>query len=237
MIEITGYITETYRATNFTIKITDDNVIDQQGNHPEVSKEVKIYINPKYRPDDNHQRFIEVSENTYYSDEIEKCLSISRHFKKGDRVKCSVFIVTCNDYDNKTYIISQNPNDIETYTKFEELWLYPHTGDFKRLEVDTPQTLKFRKQNYYIEVNNRKCEEITGSSYHQYREKWWINKNPKITFPILRWIRIRTKTSKLWKKFTEQKNLTISHKIVLIISVMANIILALLSILLYFKKP
>ena len=55
---------------------------------------------------------------------------------------------TRSDSGETTYIVINNPNDIETYTKFD-LWLYPDDKFFERLEVDTPQTLKFRKQNYY----------------------------------------------------------------------------------------
>ena len=115
-------------------------------------------------------------------------------------------------------------NDVETYTKFD-LWLDPNPLFFQRLEVDTPQTLKFRKQNYYIDINKTKYEKITGNRYVM---KWWMNKNPKIIFPILGWIRIKTRASNLWKRFKDPNNLTTSHKMWLIISVIVNIILGIL---------
>ena len=103
----------------------------------------------------------------------------------------------------------------------------PMTSFFERLEVDTPQTLKFRKQNYYMDINKTKYEKITGN---RYQNKWWMNKNPQIIFPILGWIRIKTRASNLWKRFGEQDNL-------LKASIIINIILSLITIWsLFFKK-
>ena len=224
MIEITGYITKAHGGTGFTIKITHDNVKDEKGNHPEVSKEKKIRIMRILYPDENYQRF-EKEEADYHKEQIDESVSISRALKKGDRVKCCVFIVISHRYNNNTtYTIHDNPNDIETYTKFD-LWLYPDDKSFERLEVDTPQTLKFRKQNYYMDINKTKYEKITGN---QYQNKWWMNKNPRIIFPILGWIQIRTTVSNFRKRFKDPNNLTTSHKMWLIISVIVNIILGIL---------
>ena len=50
LINITGYVTETLRRGCFTIKITDDDVTDDKGKHPQVSEEAKIYIKQGYYP-------------------------------------------------------------------------------------------------------------------------------------------------------------------------------------------
>ena len=228
MIEITGYVTKSHVGSSFTLKITSDNVEDEKGNHPEVSKETEILIARNLYPNDVHTRFEKV-QGTYQTENLETCCSISRELKKGDRVKCSVFIV---DTRSDNGAINTNPNDIETYTKFE-LWLYPDPTRFERLEVDTPETLKFRKQNYYTDINKKKCEKITGHSWY-YSGKWWINKNPKITFPILWWVKVRTTASNLWRRLTKQENLARTLIITNIISIIGNIILAWL---LFFKKP
>ena len=217
MIEITGYVTKSHGGSSFTLKITSDSVEDEKGNHPEVSKETEINIASTLYPDDYYERF-EVANAKYNKDRINRCLSISKELKKGDRVKCSVFIVDPRSDDGATtHIINANPNDIETYTKFE-LWLYPDPKSFERLEVDTPETLKFRKQNYYADINEKKCEKIMGHSWY-YSDKWWINKNPKITFPIMWWIQVKTTASNLWKGFTKQETpISIVWKSIAIIS-------------------
>ena len=223
-IEITGYVTKAHGAGGFTIKITHDNVKDEKGNHPEVSKEKRISIARGAYPDDNNQRFEKVDED-YQKYRINECVSISKELKKGDQVKCCVFIVdTRRDSGETTYPINDNPNDIETYTKFD-LWLDPDDQCFQRLEVDTPQTLKFRKQNYYMDINKTEYEKITGN---RYQNKWWMNKNPKIIFPILWWIKVRTRVSNFRERFKDPNNLTTSHKMWLIISVIVNIILGIL---------
>ena len=224
IIEITGYVTQVHGAGSFTIKITHDNVKDEKGNHPEVSKEKSILISQDRYPDNDYQRF-EKAEEPYQKDLINESVSINKGLRKGDRVECSVFIVdTRRDNREMTYTINDNRNDIETYTKFQ-LFLNPCDKSFKRLEVDTPQTLKFRKQNYYMDINKTKYEKITGN---QYQNKWWMNKNPKITFPILWWIKVRTRVSNFRERFKDPNNLTTSHKMWLIISVIVNIILGIL---------
>ena len=230
MIEITGYVTEKYEDGSFTLKITNDNVEDEKGNHPEVSKEIRIIIAAALYPSDYGERF-EITQKSHHISTINQCLSISRALKRGDRVKCSVFIVTTtgNEYDNnKTYIINKDINDRETYTKYSPLWLDPNLRSFGRFEADTPETLKFRKENYYTNINLGKCAKITGNTSNDYANKWWINKHPKITFSMRCGIRFRTTVSNLWKRFTEQKTLTIFLTIVTIISVIFNIIQAFL---------
>ena len=218
MIEIEGYITKSYPERKFTLRITSDNVTDEKGNHPQVSKETEIYIAQMLYPNNDYEQFEEIKED-HEKKMINMCTSFSKHLKKGDIVKCSVFIV-----DLRNYIINRNLNDIETYTKFS-LWLNPDPNSFQRLEVDTPETLKFRKANYYTDINEKKCQKITGDTYHKYREKWWINKNPKIISPRLWLIRVTTTAANLWKRFQKQNNL-------LKISVIANVILTITTIIL-----
>ena len=218
-IEITGYITEdSYNDDSFTLKITSDKVENEKGNHPEVSKETKIFIAQTLYPNEDCERF-EEAKSDYRKGRIKACTSISRGLKKGDRVRCSVFIVDRrSDNGETTFVINRNPNDIETYTKFN-LWLDPNPGFFERLEVDTPETLKFRKRMYYTDRNKKKCEKIIGVPYSKYIGKWWINKNPKLTFPMIGWIQIRTTASNLWKRFTKgEPPINIAWKIMAIVS-------------------
>ena len=226
MIEITGYVTETHRKARFMIKITNDNIEDEKGNHPGVSKEKSVFIPGALYPNDSHEQFESAKDNEYLIGKIDECWSRSKELKMGDQVKCCVFIVTTtgDEYDgNRTFNIHKNPNDIETYTKFE-LWLYPDIQLFERLEVDSRESLKFRKQWRYTSINREKYKKITGSTLYGYRDKKWVNKNPKITFPILWGIQVKTTVSNLWKRLTGQENLPI-------ISLIANIILAFISII------
>ena len=233
MIEITGYVTESRGGRGFTLKITDDK-IEVDGSHPEVSKEVQIVIYSGVHPDSDYERFERIKD--YERDRVNECVSISKQLKRGDRVKCCAFIVTetGNDYDGKTYTINNDINSRETYTKYSPLWLYPDPTLFGRLEIDTPETLKFRKRNHYTAVNRAKCEKITGDRWNGYRNRWWINKNPKITFPMRWWVKVRTTISNLWRRFTKQENLARTLIITNIISIIGNIILAWL---LFLKKP
>ena len=227
MIEITGYVTETSGLSGFTIKITNDNIEDEKGNHSEVSKEKKIFIAGALYPDDYHERFEIAKDNEYPMEKIGECRSRSKELKIGDRVKCCVFIVnTRSDNGEKIYTINTNPNDIESYTKFE-LWLYPDPQSFYRLEVDSKESLKFRKQWFYTCVNREKYKRITGYTLYGYKDKKWINKNPKITFPILWWIQAKTTASNLWKRFTgqEKNKLTIINTVVTIIGIVVAIII------------
>ena len=101
--------------------------------------------------------------------------------------------------DTETHVINNNRRDIKAYAEFF-LWLYPKPDLFKRLEVDSRESLKFRKQWFYMCMNREKCAEITGSEWNDYRNKWWINKNPKIISPIIWWIQFKTKVSNLLSK-------------------------------------
>ena len=89
----------------------------------------------------------------------------------------------------QVFVINTNRRDIQSYADFP-LWLCSYSDHFKRLEVDTPETLKFRKQNYYTNINQKKCEEITGSTFNNYSNKWWINKHPKLIFPMIWGVRL-----------------------------------------------
>ena len=188
MIEITGYVTETHGKAGFMIKITNDNIEVEKGNHPEVSKEKSVFIHGALYPNDYHERFEIVKDNEYLIQKIDECQLRSKELKKGDRVKCVVFIVEEETRNGvTTYVINRRSTDIKVYADFD-LWLYPDPQSFKRLEVDSRESLKFRKQWFYTCKNREKCEEITGSKWNDYRNKGWINKNPKMIFPILWWI-------------------------------------------------
>ena len=228
MISIIGYVTETHGKKGFTIKITEDDVTDEKGKHPEVSKEVMITVNQLHYPHDSFYQ--KLSRNDPRQEHINRCISISQELEKGDRVECSVYLVDDSINTNtNSYTINSNPNDILTYTRFN-LWLYPSPDSFKRLEVDTPQTLKFRKQNYYMDRNREKGEKITGDSSYQYKRKWWIKENPKIIFPLFVGIWIKTKVSNIWVRVTDQNNLNKSLAIVTIISIVINIILVIITL-------
>ena len=230
MIEINGYVTETHGKARFTIKIMNDNVEDEKGNHPGVSKEKSVFIPGALYPNDYHDQFEIVKDNEYLMGKIDECWSRCKELSKGDRVECVVFIVEEVVQNGVTiYNINRNPNNIETYTKFD-LWLYPDPQSFKRLEVDSRESLKFRKQWRYTCINREKYEKITGDTLYGYRDKAWIRKHPNIVSPILWWIRFRTAISKLRKGFTKQENLTK-------ISIIISIILALITIWsLFFKN-
>lgn len=156
--------------------------------------------------------------------------SFGKALSTGDQINCSVFIV-----DEETRAINRNPNDIETYAKFP-LWLYPNKGYFRRSESDSQESLKFRKQWRYTCINKEQCKKITGQLLNKYRHKWWINKNPKMIFPMLWWIQVKTAVSNLWERLTGQEKLrknklAIIGLIVGIMSLVATIIFGILSII------
>ena len=95
LINITGYVTETHGRGCFTIKITDDDVTDDKGKHPQVSKDIKIYIRQGFYP--HGSIFIPIGEQTDNNDsrlrDIEKSMSFSEGLKIGDRVDICVYIV------------------------------------------------------------------------------------------------------------------------------------------------
>ena len=198
-IDITGYVTEPFVNYFFTIKVTSDRV-----EHPslsfsdiQVEKEVTIFIPPGFCPSEHYTEFKTTEESGSHRDMINKCLSLGRALRMGDHVKCSVFIVESETRNgDTTHNINNNRKDVETYADFP-LWLYPNDDYFKRLEVDSQKSLKFRKQWWYTCINRGKYEKITDYPFGNY---WWMNKNPKMIFPILWWIRFRTAISKLSKK-------------------------------------
>ena len=204
-IDITGYVTEPFSNYHFTIKVTSDSVPNLSLSDIQVSKEVRIAILPYLYPLDDNSKFIELTArddprlNDPRINEVKECFSFVGALSKGDQIECSVFIV-----DSKTRAINHNPNDIETYIKFD-LWLYSNKGYFRRSESDSRESLKFRKQWRYTCINREKCEKITGYGY-KYRSRRWINKNPTIILPILWWIQVKTAVSKRWERLTKQKN-------------------------------
>lgn len=218
MIEITGYITEAIGKDGFMIKITSDAVPSLSLRNIQVSREVAVFINKYHYPADFKDIFEKVTIGENRRRKIDKSRSFSDALRPGDRVECVVYIVEEETHNGvEIYRINSNRRDLQDYADFH-LWLYPNTDHFKRLPTDTPETIEFRKQNYYRHVNQQACEKITGES-NKYTRKWWTNKNPKITFPMLWWVRFRTAVSNLWKRLTGQENLSKA-------SLIANIILA-----------
>ena len=169
LIDITGYVTEAYRNNEFKIKITSDRV-GSLFSDIQVSKEVEVFIKPYYYPTDYYTEFTPTRESEYKKDKVKDCIFLSKVLRRGDEIKCSVFIVETEIHDTHTaYKINSNRKDVETYADFP-LWLYPNDDDFQRLEVDSKESLKFRKQWRYTCINRKKCEEITGSEWNGYRK-------------------------------------------------------------------
>lgn len=225
MINIVGYITKTNGERGFTIKVTSEQTDFSPSTDIHDSKEVDVYIDEYRYPHDSDDIFERVAEkDNYRRDLIKKHCSLSGALRPGDRVKCSVYIVEKKKRNGvEVYVINDNRKDVQSYADFP-LWLCPYDGFFERLEVDTPETIKFRKQNYYRHKNWKKCEEITGDKWNDYRNKPWINKNPKIIFPILWWVRVKIAVS----RFTGQvkDKLTAINTIVTVIGIVVAIIIA-----------
>ena len=207
LIDIVGYVTKTNGENGFTIKVTSENTGYPPLNNIQASKEVEVRID-KYRyPADNDNVFERVSgTDNYGRDRIDKCCSLSDALRPGDRVKCSVYIVEKEKRNGgEVYVINTNRMAIQSYADFP-LWLCPHEGFFQRLEVDSWESLKFRKQWFYTCINREKLKKITGSTWNDYRSKPWINKRPIRTFPRIWWIQVKTTVSNLWKRITGQEN-------------------------------
>ena len=230
VIDITGYITKAYGNNEFTIKITSDNVTTLSFSDIQVSKEIRVFISPYHYPSDYYSEFETIAEEDKYNrDRVNKCRSLGSALRMGDRVECSVFIVEGELRNGReTYTINRNRKDIETYADFTPLWLYPDPQFFKRLEVDSRESLKFRKQWFYTCVNREKYKKITGYTLYGYREKKWVNKNPKMIFPIIWWIRVKTTVSNLLKRL---KNSTIIGIVLGVIGIVATIIFGIISII------
>ena len=249
LIDIIGYVTEPLVNHNFTIKVTSDKVGYLSFSDIQVSKEVRIFISPYHYPSDDKSEFKRLTveeverlteeeserlteEDKSRIDKVNKCLSFGKALRRGDQIKCSVCIVEPETRNGVSiHAINRNRKDIETYADFP-LWLYPNDGSFRRLEVDSRESLKFRKQWIYTCINREKYKKITGYTLFGYRDKKWVHKNPKITFPILWGIQVKTIVSKLWKKFTGQENspkTSIAHKLA-IIGIVATILLGIIGI-------
>lgn len=209
-IKIEGYVIDTHGEHTFTIKIINDNLNDRKF---KLNKEsAKIYIHPYLYPCDLHDVFEQATGNQ--KEHINQCLGISRHLMPGDLVNCSVFVV------DKSSVISENPNDIETYIK-HNIWLYPYPEEFNRIDGDTKDTIKFRKHKMYKKTNTEK----TNLSSWELTDKWWGNKNPKIVFPIVWYINIKDAIKHAIKTIFENKNINKT-------SIVMNIILGIVSIIL-----
>ena len=255
-IDIIGYVTEPLVNHNFTIKVTSDEVGYLSFSDIQVSKEVRIYISPYLYLSDNESEFKRLTveeverltaeeserltaEEKSRIDRINKCLAFGNALGRGDQIECSVFIVEPEIRNGReTYTINRNRKDIETYADFP-LWLYSNDVSFRRSESDSRESLKFRKQWRYTCINREKYKKITGYTLFGYRDKKWVNKNPKITFPILWWIQVKTTASNLWRRFTRQENLSktsITHKpttintVVTIIAIVVTVIAIVIAI-------
>lgn len=237
LIDITGYVTELHGENGFEIKVTSDTVHSREFTNLQVSKEVRIWINAyRYPSDDGGEFKLTTVEDKDYRKKINKCRSLSKALELGDQVTCAVFVVereTRNEVE--TYAINKRPKDIKTYAEFD-LWLCPYDDCFQRLEVDSRESLKFRRQWFYTCVNGEKYKKITGYSCGNH---WWINKNPKIIFPILWLIRVKTTISNLWEKFTgqEKNKSTTINTIVTIIAIVVGIIGIVITIWLNNRNP
>ena len=232
IIDITGYVTELHGENGFKIKVTSDTVHSPPLTNLQVSKEVRIFISPDRYPCDNSREFKLITvEDKDRRDRINKFRSLSNALKMGDQVTCAVFVVEREIRNEvETYIINLRSKDIKSYADFE-LWLCPYDDCFKRLDVDSRESLKFRKQCFYMWINREKYKKITGSTLYSYKNKKWVNKNPKIIFPILWGIQVKTAVFNLWERFAGQvkdKPTTI-NTIVAVIGIIIAIIIAIWS--------
>ena len=234
IIDITGYVTELHGEDGFKIKVTSDWALSRSFRDMQVSKEVRIWISADRYPSDDSSEFKKV-EDKDQRDRINQFRFLSNALRMGDQVDCVAFIVEQETRNGITsHIINKRSKDIKTYADFD-LWLCPYDGCFKRLEADSRESLKFRKQWFYTCLNRGKYEKITGYPFGDYG---WINKNPKIVFPIIAWIRIKTYLSNLWNRLTRQENppKTIAHKLAIIgivvgiISIVATVVFGIISI-------
>ena len=240
LIDIIGYVTEPLVNHNFTIKVTSDKVGYLSFSDIQVSKEVRIFISPYHYPSDDKSEFKRLTveeverlteeeserlteEDKSRIDKVNKCLSFGKALRRGDQIKCSVCIVEPETRNGVSiHAINRNRKDIETYADFP-LWLYPNDGSFRRLEVDSRESLKFRKQWRYACINREKCGKITGYGY-KYRSRRWINKNPIIILPIIGWIHVKTAVSKLWERFTKQEKSFVIGIIGIVVTIVIGII-------------
>lgn len=127
-----------------------------------------------------------------------------------------------------SFYINKHPIDKKNYTEFT-LWLHLGCNMFERLELDTPETLKFRKKNYYMDRNRAICGKICGASTYKYKKEWWIKINPKLLFPVFAGIWFKTKVSKLWG-YLSAKSLAVLGIILGIIGIIVTILIGILGI-------
>lgn len=224
-VEIMGFVKQKFAgySHSFVLEVLKDSI---EGVLPS-SNEINVHIRTNFYPNDYFSRFERAPVNTYNRQSINECIEIRRHLQIGDLVKCQVFIVNTDvDSDGReTHIIDGNPDSIKRYKQLENpLWLYPNCRTFERLEGDVLKTLKFRKKQYFSNINEKKCRKITGIFY-LYSDKWWVNKNPKLIFWVFWGIRLKTRASKIWENVKNMENL---QKV----SVAANIILAIATLIL-----
>lgn len=237
-IDIIGYVTKLHGKNGFEIKVTSDRVAGLSFRDVQVSKEVRIWINAyRYPSDDSSEFELTTVEDKSRRGKINKYRSLSNGLRMGDRVKCYVFIVEKETRKGvETHAIRSRPKEIKTYADFD-LWLYPNEDSFERLEVDSWESLKFRKQWIYTCINRAKCAKITGSTWNDYRNKPWINKPPKLIFPMLWRVRFRTAATKLWEYYKDPKNTTITRIIATISPLIAFASLILNIWLFFFRNP
>ena len=234
-IDITGYVTEARGKDGFQIKVTSDKVHNLFSDI-QVSKEVSVHINKYHYPNNYYSEFQEIGQNESVRREITECRSLCDTLKKGDQVECAVFIVDTEfRNDTETHVINSKHREIKDYAD-SFLWLYPKTGTFKRLEADSQESLKFRKQWFYTWVNKEKCAEIVGSTFNNYSNKWWINKPPKLIFPMLWGVRFRTVATRLWEYYKNPKNTTIT-RIIATVSPLIAFASLILNVWLFIRKP
>lgn len=205
MPTITGYVTETHGESGFKIMITEDNFDGTKGKRLKLPEEAEVTISGHLYPHDSAARFVEAGESR--KNRIKRCKSISKGLKKGDMVTCLVYSVEVDNDINETIYKIKDNDTIQSYED-SNLWLYQSEHSFFRLDVDTPQSVKFRKQNSYLDRNRKKCEEIVGDLSYKYNKKRWMYKHPKRN--VLRFVglRIKTKVSNLWG-YLSAKNMTV----------------------------
>ena len=234
IIDITGYVTELHGEDGFKIKVTSDWALSRSFRDMQVSKEVRIWISADRYPSDDSSEFKKVEDKSN-RDKINKCRFLSNALRMGDQVDCVAFIVEQETRNGITsHIINNRSKDIKTYADFD-LWLCPYDGCFKRLEVDSRESLKFRKQWFYTCLNRKEYGKTTGYPFGDY---WWINKNPKIILPILWGIQVKTAVSNLWRRFTgqEKDKPTTINTIVTVIGIVVGIISIVVGIRVLFFK-
>ena len=193
-IRIAGYVTESYGKDGFTIKITEDEDTSGKWKNLHVSEEVRIYFRGYY-PIDNSDKLVVADGEQRLAKTKKRAITIEA-LEKGDRVECIIYIVDEKNENNKlTYYRDNNPVNKKHYTEFD-LWLLPSDNMFERLAVDTPETLKYRRQNYNMDRNRNACVNITGDSWQKCNKSWWMNKHPIIVVPYFIALWIITKFSR-----------------------------------------